>query len=103
MQQITKAVNTALESWQAAAPQCPANVASTVYTLNPKIIAKMGTGTQGNIYHWQGILAVLAANNGKATGAQLLQGSIYGNPGNIGNAWPLLRYCINDRNYLVAA
>ena len=103
MATIGQAVQQALANWQGVAPTCPPNVASTVFTLNPKKPARMGTGTQGNAAHWAGIVAVLQANGGKATGAQLLQGSIYGNPGNVGNAWPLLRYAINNRQYLVPA
>lgn len=83
-------------------PTCVGNVATTTYTINPKKPARCGNGNQGNAAHWAGIASVLEAKGGKATGAELLQGSIAGNPNNIGNAWPFLRYAINSLEYLVA-
>ena len=102
MAQIATAAATAVKA-AGLNPTCPGAYATTVYTLNPKKQERCGTGNQGNAAHWGGIAAVLAANGGSATGAQLLQGSIAGNPNNIGNAWPFLRYSISSLAYLVPA
>ena len=101
MAQIANAAQTAAKA-SGLNPQVPASVnAQQLYTINAKKPARCGTGTQGNAAHWGGIVQVLQANGGKATAQQLLQGSIAGNPHNVGNAWPFLRYAINSLNYLV--
>lgn len=76
--------------------------ATASYTANPKKPARCSAGSQGNNLHWAGIAQVLQANGGSATAAQLLQGSIAGNPSNVGNAAKFLGYAYRN-GWLVAA
>lgn len=101
MQAITAAATKALQGWQASTPVVPRSMpANSVYTFGKP--ANPGAGSQGNNLHWAGIAQVLQATGGNATAAQLLQGSIAGNPGNIGNAAPFLGYAYR-RGWLAPA
>ena len=102
MQAITKNASAALKA--ANWPTTPATPhANTIFVLSKKGgTARPAVGNQNNAASWAGVLAVLAANNGKATGAQLMLGIIAHNPANIGNATGYLNYVQGGLGWLQA-
>lgn len=97
MAQITNTANAALQQAGLAMPAHPQLANVTLTLTKAGQVARPAVGQRNNVASWAGVLAVLQANGGTATGAQILAGIVAHNPGNIGNAAPFLGYVCNTR------